>query len=310
MSYREDNHKFEQHQNAIEIDIIDGCNSKCICCPRGLGIFPNTMKIMDLELYKKIVDKAFDYGKRVVSLFSWGEPFLVRNLDKYCKYAFDKGMYVCLSSNFSMKVKNIEEILKYTNHLYISVSGFSQEIYEITHRNCNIDLVKENVDIINKLLKDEKIDTEVEFRFFEYDYNVHEFELWQEYLEHSKIKVILQPGNSTPRINIALLKLGKQPTEWFGKVRWHGEPYHDEIQNVYCSMLRKFTVDVNGNMVLCCEKAFDDKLIIGNFLEDNIYEMQERKLKSRQCDYCSMKKDYINVLKKSEKDLIKQHKFI
>ena len=310
MSYREDNHKFESNQNAIEVDIIDGCNAKCICCPRGLEVFPNTMKIMDLNLYKKIVDKAYDYNKRVISLFSWGEPFLVRNLSEYCKYAFDKGMYVCLSSNFAMKVKDMESILKYTHHLYASVSGFSQEIYQITHRNCNVNIVKENIDKINELLDCGKISTEIELRYFEYEYNKCEFDLWKNYLKNSKIKVVLQPGNSNPQENIDAINQGKPPTKWFGKVRWHGEPYHDEVQNVYCSMVRKFTINVNGDMVLCCEKAFDDNLIIGNFLEDDIYEMQEKKLKSKQCDHCFMKKEFINILRKSEKDLIKKHKFI
>jgi len=310
MQYRERNHQFESNQYTIEIDIIDGCNARCICCPRGLRVFPNTMKIMDFDLYKKIIDKAVTLNRKVVSLFSWGEPFLVRSLSKYCKYAYDNGMFVCLSSNLAMKINDIEEILKYTGHLYISVSGFSQEIYEITHRNCKIDIVKENVKKIDQLLKDGKINTEVEFRFFEYNYNRHEFEMWKEYLNDTKICLLMVDGNSTPRINIDLLKKGKEPTEWFGKVRWHGEPYYDKIPNVYCGMLRKFTIDVNGNMVLCCEKAFDDKLIIGNFLDDDIYEMQERKLRSKQCDYCEVKDDFLNILRKSDKDLIKQHKWI
>lgn len=310
LSYRENNHKFEANQNTIEVDIIDGCNAKCLCCPRGLRIFPNTMKVMDLELYKKIVDKAYDYGKRVIALFSWGEPFLVQNLSEYCKYAHDKGMYVCLSSNLSMKIKDLEGILKYANHLYVSVSGFTQEVYQITHRGCKIDLVKENVDKLNQLLNDGKIDVDTELRYFGYDYNEFEFHLWEEYLKDSKIKVVLQPGNSNPRINLDLLSKGKKPTQWFGKVCWYGDPYYDEVQNVYCSMVRKFTINANGDMVLCCEKAFDDNLVIGNFLEDDIYEMQEKKLKSKQCDYCFMKREFINILKKSEKDLIKQHKFI
>ena len=44
--------------DTLELDIIDGCNAKCVCCPRGLGLMGNSMKKMDIELYKRIIKKS------------------------------------------------------------------------------------------------------------------------------------------------------------------------------------------------------------------------------------------------------------
>lgn len=65
--------------NILEIDIIDGCNAKCVCCPRGLGLLGNSMTKMDYELYKKVIGKAHNIGINEIVLFSWSEPFYIRN---------------------------------------------------------------------------------------------------------------------------------------------------------------------------------------------------------------------------------------
>lgn len=105
--------------NILEIDIIDGCNAKCVCCPRGLGLLGNSMTKMDYELYKKVIDKAHNIGINEIVLFSWSEPFLHPQLKDFCKYAKEQNMNVDLSTNLSFNNIDFQDILLYVDSLII-----------------------------------------------------------------------------------------------------------------------------------------------------------------------------------------------
>lgn|SRR5574344_254584 len=302
IQYRNENHLFESPQKFAEIEIMDGCNLKCACCPRGLGIIPNNMRKMDLDLYSKIIDKCVSLGITGVSLFNWGEPFLNNELSEYCKIAYHRNMFVCLSSNLSFKNIDFLKILPYVNNLEISVSGFTQKIYKINHCGGKVRFVKNNIRMIEKLLGN-GIQTNVNLKLFEYEYNKEDIKQWYNFLsKNSKINVLIVEGNCNP------LK----------KDRYFGKIYNDtdvlfktELKNnLYCNYARKICIDVNGKVVLCCEKIYDDSLIIGDFLNDDIYEMQIKKLYAKECDFCNVFHKQCNILRKKDLELIKRHKFI
>lgn len=71
--------------NAIQIQTIQGCNLLCSFCPNSY--LPQTMKLMDENLYFKIIDqlKEIDYGGRV-SPYLMNEPLLDKRLVKLVKY--------------------------------------------------------------------------------------------------------------------------------------------------------------------------------------------------------------------------------
>lgn len=284
--------------NILEIDIIDGCNAKCVCCPRGLGLLGNSMTKMDYELYKKVIDKAHNIGINEIVLFSWSEPFLHPQLFNFCKYAKQYHMKVDLSTNLSLKNIDFENILPYVDSLIISVSGFYQSTYEINHKNCNVDLVKENILKISKL----NIKTNVKLRYFVYDYNKNEIDLWKQFLPNN-IQLWECEGNDEPLINIQQFNENKTPDEYFGKIEYGKNEYRNNIKMDYCDLLRMIVLDWDGNEYLCCEKMYDKSIKIGNFLQDNIYEMQKKKFLHKECDVCHRKHSYLNFL--SKKDFIK-----
>lgn len=284
--------------NILEIDIIDGCNAKCVCCPRGLGLLGNSMKKMDFELYKKIINKAKNINITNVVLFSWSEPFLHPQLKDFCKYAKEQNMNVDLSTNLSFNNIDFQDILLYVDSLIISVSGFNQFTYEINHKNCDIEKVKNNILQISKL----NIKTNVKLRYFVYDYNKNEIDLWKQFLPNN-IQLWECEGNDEPLINIQQFNENKTPDEYFGKIEYGKNEYRNNIKMDYCDLLRMIVLDWDGNEYLCCEKMYDKSIKIGNFLQDNIYEMQKKKFLHKECDACHRKHSYLNFL--SKKDFIK-----
>lgn len=312
-TYRNENVCCKQHDRWAEIEIIDGCNGKCVCCPRGIGLLQSTMKVMDLSLYKQIIDKCKSLNVKGVSLFNWSDPFLNLNVDKYCKYAYENNLYVNLSSNLSYKYIDLQNTLQYVNKLEISVSGFEQNIYEINHRGLNIEYVKNNIKIIDKLLYNNIINTDVQLKLFNYDYNdIAQFDLWKKFLSlKTKINIIIIDGNNNPIINHSQLNKNILPTVYFGKIYDNNNTYLKNIKNnLYCSFARKFCINVNGDMVLCSEKMYNKNYIIGNFLHDNIYELQIKKLHSKECTLCDDFAKRSGILRTKDLINIQNKKFI
>lgn len=308
---RNEFHRFEQQPRFAEIEIIDGCNAKCVCCPRGIGLIPNTMKKMDISLYIKIIKKCVNYGVKGVALFNWGEPFLNNNISEYCKIAKGNGLYVCLSSNMSFKNIEIENTLKFVDNLEISVSGFTQEIYEINHRGLNVEFVKNNIKTIERLLNENKINTLIKLKWFDYDYNKLEINYWNDFLDNNtKISYLIVEGNCDPIKNNKLIQQGIIPQDYFGKMyNKESNQYKNDIPMTYCNYIKKFCIDVNGKLQLCCEKLYNNNIIVGDFLQDDIYTMQEMKLKHKECDSCHVMKKQCNILRKKELIELNHHNF-
>jgi molybdenum cofactor biosynthesis enzyme MoaA len=163
----------KQGGKVMFIDIVDACNIRCATCPRGYLQIESTSNIMDLELFQNIIKKGWTEGYRTIALYNWTEPFLNRNLSEYVKIAKEHGFTLEVSTNLSLnEIPHLEETLKAgVDYLIVSVSGDSQEIYQLNHVGGKFDTVTKHLHSISELLKTKKINTEVYLRLIEFDYN-------------------------------------------------------------------------------------------------------------------------------------------
>src|SRR6185369_5284155 len=133
----------------VHIDLIDRCNLQCPTCWRGTGAQVNTTATLPLDKFREIVAKVKDEGYPNVALINWTEPFLCRNLHEYVPIVNESGMECWLSSNLSLPpnvyIPTIISALESgVDILWISVSGFTQAVYEINHVGGRVDWIKEN----------------------------------------------------------------------------------------------------------------------------------------------------------------------
>lgn len=298
-----------KQRRIAEIEIFDGCNAKCVVCPRGLGLMPNPCTAMEYDLFTKIIDKCAELKVEGVSLFNWGDPMLHKDLSKFCKYAYER-MEVYLSSNLCMNA-DFENILPYITNLSISVSGFKQETYEINHRGLNVEKVKSNIKIIENILKNMERRPHIELKWFDYEYNQDELDMWKDFLDLNLIDIYIVEGNYNPIENVAKIKnnhIFTNDDEVMGRI-WN-TGYTDKINLKYCNFIHKFTIDVKGRLLLCCEPMYSEDMVIGDFLKDNIYEMQIKKLRHKQCLQCEVMDEQFNLLRKKELNDINNKKFL
>ena len=115
----------------MEIEPTTSCNLRCPQCPSGLREFTRNTGMLDLALYKKIIDEIHPELIYLILYFQ-GEPFLNTQFLEFVKYAAQKNIYTATSSNAhyftdAMARATIESGL---DRLIISIDGVDQESYQ------------------------------------------------------------------------------------------------------------------------------------------------------------------------------------
>lgn len=135
----------------VYIDISGRCNLRCRSCQvanhHKESFSYSGRGLMSFELFCKILDKVqmelpYCLG---VFLFNYGEPLLSPDLPRMIHEIHSRGMIAIISSNLSLEYNFDSLLIDPPDIFKISISGFSQKVYETTHNGGNIYLVKSNM---------------------------------------------------------------------------------------------------------------------------------------------------------------------
>ncbi len=124
----------------IFVDPADSCNFKCGFCPTGdielMKKVGRPFKVMNFELYKKIIDDICEFGKpiKILRLYKDGEPLLNKKLPEMIKYAKDKGCCEKIDTTTNASLLTNEMSLKLIDagldRINISIEGVNKEQYK------------------------------------------------------------------------------------------------------------------------------------------------------------------------------------
>lgn len=124
----------------IFVDPADSCNFKCSFCPTGdtelMKKVGRPFKVMNFELYKKIIDDICEFDKpiKVLRLYKDGEPLLNKKLPEMIKYAKDKGCAQKIDTTTNASLLTHETSLKLIeaglDRINISIEGVNKEQYK------------------------------------------------------------------------------------------------------------------------------------------------------------------------------------
>jgi MoaA/NifB/PqqE/SkfB family radical SAM enzyme len=136
----------------VQIESTNICNAKCVFCPRD--DMARKQGIMDMPLFKKLVDECAELGIEHVRMHNYGEPFVDRSLVEKVRYAKQKGIpQVGMISNGSLITEAaargmIEAGLDAIN---ISVDASGREVFETTRVGLKYDKVIANIERLVRL---------------------------------------------------------------------------------------------------------------------------------------------------------------
>jgi pyruvate-formate lyase-activating enzyme len=133
----------------FDIDVLGSCNLRCPSCPVGNSPAPPKNGLMSPDTLRDVMTKAVgECSVTSVSLFNWTEPLLHPKLAELVRIVRSHDVPCHLSSNLNV-MPDIDELVSAgPTSFRISLSGFDQETYGITHRNGNIGQVKENMRLL------------------------------------------------------------------------------------------------------------------------------------------------------------------
>lgn len=246
--------KKQLQSKTIEIETTNICPASCVICPREE--FNQKLGIMDLGLFKKIIDDASSYDIQSVALTGFGEPLADKLLFERCKYIKEKmpeaKIYIS-STCFLMTPDKYDDIIKYIDMLKISIYGLSKETYEKSHRGV-LKYEKTLPNILGFLEKTKGLQKRPHIAglFVATDINKHETEDWIKFWEPKLDEVFAwMPHNFGGSRSYRKIDLSKLVS--------CGRPLNGPLY-----------IHIDGKVSMCCFD-FNKKLLIGDMVKQSIY---------------------------------------
>ena len=123
----------------IIIETSNFCPYHCEMCPREK--YPNRKEIMDMDLFKKIVDDSIEIGVTSYDFCGFGEPLTDKFLEKRFEYIREANpnSHIYISTNAYLLNDYFRKVVnEYVTEMKISIYGVSKEVYEKIHGKENI----------------------------------------------------------------------------------------------------------------------------------------------------------------------------
>jgi organic radical activating enzyme len=265
------------------VDTNDVCNLKCPTCFRGVRAWANNGNRIDLDTFAAIVAKIADEGYKRIGVFNWTEPFVNPDLDKCMQIIKEHGLYSMVSTNFSIRrIPHLEKVLRYTDMMIITVSGFDQAVYEINHVAGDIELVKANTRRAATAKACGAIATTIQLRFLKFEYNHDQEEKLRAFADKLKIAFEVIPGWGDPTNPVsATAEKYEDQLRSFTPAR----PY-DQPGKICSLMFGQVPIDSHGDVYLCCAYPNLERLKIGPYLEMTQEEILLRRYNHPMCASC------------------------
>mgnify|MGYP001268035781 CR=1 FL=1 len=128
------------------IELTNACNHACIFCTNPRQV--RKIGRLDYQMFERFITDAVPLGLEEVGLYSTGEPFITKDIDKYVSFCKENGVkYVYITTNGALATE--EKIKKCIdaglNSIKFSVNAGTRETYKLIHGRDDFEKV---VDII------------------------------------------------------------------------------------------------------------------------------------------------------------------
>lgn len=281
------------------IDIVGNCNLGCPSCPVGnssdIGRFK---KMMPLSVFEQVLTKILresPVSDPQIWLYNWGEPLLHPKLPDIIGLIHEAGLRSYLSSNLNVE-KGLRELVKAKpTELKVSISGFSADTYELTHRKGNINLVKSNLYRLRQYLDKYSSPTRIWVGQHVYRNNHHEVEglanLCRELgFEHHPIQAFYQPleklisvaeGDAEVLQEEIMPLFLVQPRDQIQFLKSNKKPEYD------CELrFNQTVINADASVALCCSQYQHDNALGVSFLDLPQSQIDDLKYRHELCKTC------------------------
>jgi len=181
----------------LHIEVIRGCNAKCIMCP--LNYTRNELEVksgrMTEENFKKIVDKFLPYVSKIkfVSLWELGEPLLDNGLFEKVKYLKKHGFEntaIATNADLLNEEKQRKLLKSGIDTIICSVDGINKKTHESVRINTSFERLVKNIQSCIEKRNRGKYKTRFLIRMIRQESNYWQWskyvEYWEQYIDRTK----------------------------------------------------------------------------------------------------------------------------
>ncbi len=282
------------------IDVIGVCNLRCPSCPVGnYSEIKQPSGTMDPSRLDAILKKATGEATvGYVCLYNWTEPLLHPKLPEMVRIVRGYDLKCGLSTNLNL-MRNVDAVLAADpTDLKISLSGFTQDTYGVTHRRGNIETVKANMAELARARDRVGADTRIFVNFHRYlgnhgdearmrDYAQSlgfEFEpTWAYLMPLEKMLAYVEPAASEARLtdedHELLDRLAFPMDEAIRVSSKHAEEP--------CALRdEQMAITWQGDVMLCCTTFDPSRYQLASYLDTPLAELQAMKYEHPACSSC------------------------
>ena len=291
---------------SVNIEVVGTCNLRCPSCPVGnaeggrrSGSVGGTMPLERLREALDWVGGAVtdDPSKVKICLFSWGEPLIHPDLPGLIAEVKRRGFQAAVSSNLNF-VRDLDAVVRAgVDEFTISLSGFTQAAYAVSHAGGDIETVKRHMRELSDAIDRNSAATRVMVHYITYRHNAGagEFSAMAEYCEQLRFEFTSSLAFFMPVEKLIAMSEGRRFAS--------DQPILDRLIVPIAEQLRmsapaapatscpliedRFDIDVDGAVRLCCA-SFDRRYAVApSFAEVSFDEAMRRRRSSDLCGDCS-----------------------
>lgn len=296
------------------IELMTSCSLRCGLCPQVNKNYQRENQMMSLELFIKIIDKMKKESPSA-RIFPYGycEPFLHPQLPEMLQELRKRDFRFTISSNLNKLIRLEEVLLAEPNSMEISVSGFFQDTYKKAHIGGDIEKVKENMKILRETIDRLNSKIEVNIIYHMYKDNLGDdykcmkefteglgfnfFPTWARAIAIEDIIKYMRENN--------LSRYNGPKEEWINEIPLPKEFYENMERCVYlpqdytsgawkdvhvevdkCPYYRLGLNIHSDGRIRMCGASYDDRYLVGPYLDtpiDEIYEMRKKSILCKEC---------------------------
>ncbi len=262
------------------------CNVMCKTCPVGRKE-AEPGGIMSIDMLRRILTKCTDEARVIgVQLYHYNEPLLLPQMAEMVRVCHEFKLPVFLSSNLVIFKNGPAVLAEAPEILLISVSGWTQAIYERSHKGGDIEKVKANMEEVAKLRKP---GTHVQVSWHRYKYNEHEMPLMEAFsnklgftfvpyatslLPQDRAMRVWETGIDDPSGEDVLLPVKAAKDLCYSRRHWD-------------CLLQDQIVAVNGQgMLLNCSNRSDDENLRGSLFDTTLPKFLKGRKVDPACTKC------------------------
>ena len=285
---------------SFDVDIVGRCNLSCPSCPVGnMSGTPLQSGYMTPELLDQIVRKATsECNVANFALYNWTEPFIHPKLPAMIRTVKAHQIGCDISTNLNLGKQIDAVVAANPDTIKISVSGFHQKNYGVTHRGGNIELVKENMKRLAYAKTISNSTTRILVIFHRYIDNQSEEAAMREFaaglgFDFTTYWAYLMPIEK----NLAFLGhtegMPKLTDEDQALVDRLALPLSEALEVSRKSKLSRcklrdsqMAINSQGKVMLCCSVFDQSRYTLADFLTTPLKDLQKKKHSHDMCTTC------------------------